>query len=57
MLKFFKDFVRDENGMEMVEWTIVAVVFAVAAITAWTELDEAIGQALQIVEDEITNLE
>ena len=57
MLKFFKDFVRDENGMEMVEWTIVAVVFAVAAITAWTELDEAIGEALQIVEDEITNLE
>lgn len=57
MLKFIKNFVRDENGMEMVEWTIVAVVFAVAAITAWTELDEAIGEALQIVEDEITNLE
>lgn len=57
MLQFIKQFLRDESGMEMVEWTIVAAVFAVASITAWTGLDEAIGTALDNVENEITSLE
>lgn len=57
MLKFFRQFVRDESGMEMVEWTIVAVVFAVAAIAAWQGLDEAIGTALDNVEQQIQSAE
>ena len=35
MLDVIKRFVREDDGMEMLEWAIVAVVFAVAAIGAW----------------------
>jgi Flp pilus assembly pilin Flp len=42
----FKNFVRDENGMEMVEWAIVGVVFALAAAAVWTTLKDDIGTAL-----------
>jgi Flp pilus assembly pilin Flp len=47
----FKNFVRDENGMEMVEWAIVGVVFALAAATLWTTLKDDIGTALGKVGD------
>ncbi len=42
-----KKFLRDENGMEMIEWTIVATVFAVAAAAFWNQLGGAINEALQ----------
>ena len=44
-----KSFIADESGMEMVEWTIVATVFAVAAAAFWTQLGSAIDNALQVV--------
>ncbi|NNL67577.1 MAG: hypothetical protein HKP30_15110 [Myxococcales bacterium] len=49
MRKQILDFVRDENGMEMIEWTIVATVFAVAAAAFWGQLGGAINTALQTV--------
>jgi Flp pilus assembly pilin Flp len=54
MLKSIMSFVRDEDGMEMVEWTIVAIVFAVAAAIFWGDLGTAIDGALGQVEDEIS---
>ncbi len=42
-------FLRDDSGMEMVEWTIVAIVFAVAAAAFWQVLGGAINGALQQV--------
>lgn len=43
-------FVRGEEGMEMVEWAIVGVVFAVAAAAFWTDLATAVDGALNKVQ-------
>jgi len=53
MRNAIQKFVRDESGMEMVEWTIVAIVFAVAASLAWGGLATAIQGALQTVQTTI----
>ena len=53
MLKAITEFLRDEDGMEMVEWTIVATVFAVAAAAFWGDLGTAIDTALGRVEQRI----
>jgi Flp pilus assembly pilin Flp len=43
-----KRLIVEEEGMEMVEWAIVGVVFAVAGALAWgtlaTNVDTAIGK-------------
>jgi Flp pilus assembly pilin Flp len=44
-------FVREDDGMEMVEWAIVGVVFAVAAAAFWGDLAGAINIALDDIED------
>jgi Flp pilus assembly pilin Flp len=45
--------VREDAGMEMVEWAIVGVVFAVAAAAFWgdlaTNVDAALGDIEQTV--------
>lgn len=41
-----KRLVREDEGMEMVEWAIVGVVFAVAAALLWGTLKDDIGTAL-----------
>jgi Flp pilus assembly pilin Flp len=46
-------FVRGEEGMEMVEWAIVGVVFAVAAATFWGNLADAVETALDTIADKI----
>ena len=38
MLNIMKRLLVEEDGMEMVEWAIVGVVFAVAAAGFWTRL-------------------
>jgi Flp pilus assembly pilin Flp len=53
ILSNLKRLVRDEAGMEMVEWAIVGVVFAVAAAAFWGDLatnnDNALGKIDQKV--------
>ncbi len=39
----------EEEGMEMVEWAIVAVFFAVASSLVWGEVATAVGDGLQDV--------
>ncbi len=38
MQNVIKRFVREDEGMEMLEWAIVGVVFAVALVGAWGAL-------------------
>ena len=42
--------IRDDSGMEMVEWAIVGVVFAVAAAAFWGDLATAVDNALGEIE-------
>ncbi|MEN8161685.1 MAG: hypothetical protein ABFS41_16565 [Myxococcota bacterium] len=53
MLRTLKRLVIEEQGMEMVEWAIVGVVFAVAAAGAWTILEGSIDSALQDIGAEV----
>ena len=46
MLSILKRFVREDEGMEMLEWAIVGVVFAVAGVAAWAALQTALSQDL-----------
>lgn len=48
-----KRLVREDDGMEMVEWAIVGVVFAVAAAAFWGDLATAVDNALGDIEAEI----
>ena len=42
-------FVREEDGMEFVEWALVATLFALAGIGAWGQLSSNITSSLNIV--------
>ena len=53
ILSNLKRLVRDEAGMEMVEWAIVGVVFAVAAAAFWGDLATNIDTALGDIEAEL----
>ena len=46
-------FVREEDGMEFVEWALVAVLFALAGITAWEQLASQITSALSAISGKI----
>jgi Flp pilus assembly pilin Flp len=53
MTDLIKRFVREEDGMEFVEWALVATLFALVGITAWTNLGGAITNALGAVQTEL----
>ena len=42
-----KQFLQEEQGMEMVEWALVAVLFAVASVAAWAALGGQLTATLQ----------
>jgi Flp pilus assembly pilin Flp len=46
----FERLIRDDSGMEMVEWAIVGVVFAVAAAAFWGDLATNVDAALGDIE-------
>jgi Flp pilus assembly pilin Flp len=45
--------IREESGMEMVEWAIVGVVFAVAAAAFWGELATNVDSALDKIGEKV----
>ena len=45
--------VTEDDGMEMVEWAIVGVVFAVAAAAFWGDLATNVDAALGNIEAEV----
>ena len=53
MKTLLKRLVREDSGMEMVEWAIVGVVFAVAAAAFWGRLSGSIDLALADIEAEV----
>lgn len=46
MLKFFEKFARNEDGLEMVEWAVVAAVITAAAGAAMASVGTNVGTAL-----------
>jgi pilus assembly protein Flp/PilA len=46
MVKRLMSFVKDEDGVTMVEYALVLGLVAVAAILAWTNLGSKIGTTL-----------
>lgn len=54
-MDLFKRFVREEDGMEMVEWAIVGVVFAVAAALFWGDLATEVDGALALIEGTLSS--
>ena len=55
MLDMMKRLVREDDGMEMVEWSIVAVVFALASALLWGTLSDNISTALSEIGDCVAN--
>ena len=49
-MEMIKRFIREDEGMEMVEWAIVGVVFALAAAIFWGDLGTAVDAALGRIE-------
>jgi len=52
-LNTVKRLVIEDDGMEMVEWAIVGVVFAVAAAAFWGDLATNIDAALGDIEAQV----
>jgi len=50
-----KRLVREDAGMEMVEWSIVGVVFALAGALLWTTLKTQINVGLVSIGDCVAN--
>jgi len=55
MRDLIKRFVVEEDGMEMVEWALVASMFALFAATAWTTLANQIRAALNVIGARVVN--
>ena len=53
MLNTMKRLLVEEDGMEMVEWAIVGVVFAVAAAGFWSRLSGNVDGALAKIEGSV----
>ena len=53
LISMIERLIREDAGMEMVEWAIVGVVFAVAAAAFWGDLATAINNALDDIEDKV----
>ena len=56
MLNVVKNFVREEDGLEMVEWAIVAALITTAAATALTTLGGDVAAKFTDLDTIITNL-
>ena len=56
MLNVIRNFVRDEDGLEMVEWAIVAALITTAAATALSTLGGSITTKFNDMDTIITTL-
>ena len=48
-----KRFIQEDSGMEMVEWAIVGVLFAVAGAAFWGTLATNVGNALGQIQGQL----
>jgi pilus assembly protein Flp/PilA len=49
MLKALKRFVREDEGLEMLEWAIVAALFATAGAVIWATLGSTVSTELTTI--------
>ena len=56
MLNVIRSFVRDEDGLEMVEWAIVAALITTAAAIALTTLGTSVATKFNDMDAIITGL-
>ena len=54
MWTLIKKFVKEEEGMEMVEYAVVAALVIIAAVGVWATLGEAIVTRMTAVIDAMT---
>lgn len=47
--------VREDRGMEMIEWSLVGVVFALACALLWSMLNDDISSALTQIAGCVSN--
>ena len=47
--------IREDEGMEMVEWSLVGVIFALACALLWSTLNEDISSALNQIASCVSN--
>ena len=55
LVRSLKRLVREDDGMEMVEWSIVGVVFALAGALLWSTLNDNISTALDNIGQCVSN--
>jgi Flp pilus assembly pilin Flp len=53
-MKLFKRLVTEDDGMEMIEWAIVGVVFAIAGAVAWGGLATSVNAAITGIAGSVT---
>jgi Flp pilus assembly pilin Flp len=56
LLKVIRDFVHDENGLEMIEWAIVGALIISIATTAIAGLGSAVAAKFNLIDLIITSL-
>ena len=47
--------IREDEGMEMIEWSLVGVVFALACALLWNTLNKDINSALNDIGNCVSN--
>jgi len=52
-MKLIKRLIIEDDGMEMIEWAIVGVVFAIAGAAAWGLLATSVGTAITNIANEV----
>lgn len=55
MSHLIRRLIHEEDGMEFVEWALVAAVFALGGITAWRTLNTQISGALNRIGQQINS--
>ena len=53
MMKFILDFLREEEGLTTVEYAVAGSLVALAVVTAFTDLGDAVGTAINDLEQAI----
>lgn len=53
MVKRVADFIRDEEGLTTVEYAVAGTLVALAVVTAFTQLGNAVGNSINAIENVI----
>jgi Flp pilus assembly pilin Flp len=54
MLNVMKRFIREDDGLEMLEWAIVAALFATAGAVMWLTLGSTVSGELSTISNSLS---